>query len=818
MQLRSPYRLSTFAMESPRHQAPENDPQSAPSPEVASNSELPWRQRFAHGMFDWGLENRVTARELAMLRVMNSITDKPGWEANIFDDEVAALWKAEAIASERLMSWRAWAWCLEELRDKAIEFSKTGRVVVYDVGPSISKSRLDGDAGRLKALVQKSIERAASGDGPPDWQLDGDTQVFNMIDPSLYPLAYGITTVLPEGEKVNLDRPWDKLDQGLRSAVVPHALEEIFRREGLDPDQAPEILHEQSKFDRWRLNSDRWAEDMPWRYSNRFQWLPCDVKFTDPNSQDDCKVKIDGYINNLHPTSHRDLYPAIEAAISTSIQSWNDTVTYGVPGGWNHNGRWGKPKTGLGRASPRIRSFSLTVTTPLPPNGICFREKGNFYKELQDLSDSWDQLEPDQREDTLDGIIARMDSAKDLVRPLHYGSPMGDPAYRQEIQTRVEKFLHKEPGALYSYQEWKLGTIPPEKDRFEDSVGRDQDEEAVKEREIEAQRLWAQIEAFKATLDVKPEELRDLCGFCPCPIYGEEWELSREEHAAWEENSCTVEEYKHEYRHAQLQRDFRSQGLQVFVKMQSIEITPEKPYYNGSDWAIEGLLNEHIVANSICFFDVENVTDATVFFRVQTAIAVQRDTPPGSELRNRMISMYAIDDVVNHDGDELIPHMQTLGCVSVSEGRSISFPNTLQYRMGPVKLNNPSKPGHIRFLTLCLVDPNYRLVSTNRVVPQRFDWWMQEIFPWVFLMSKGLPVNVVDKIADEARGEHIVAPHEARAFRTRMLRERERMMAELNCSIYHSHFRDPESPSYQELHDTPNFDELWGPPTVGLKA
>ena len=96
-------------MEPPRHQPPQDDLQAGPSPEVASNSELPWTKRFAHGMFDWAIENRVTARELAMLRVMNSITDRPGWETKIFDDEIAALWKAEAIASEELMSWRAWA-------------------------------------------------------------------------------------------------------------------------------------------------------------------------------------------------------------------------------------------------------------------------------------------------------------------------------------------------------------------------------------------------------------------------------------------------------------------------------------------------------------------------------------------------------------------------------------------------------------------------------------------------------------------------------------------------------------------------------------
>ena len=759
-------------------------------------------------MFDWAIENRVTARELAMLRVMNSITDKLGWETKVFDDEIAALWKAEAIASEEMISWRAWAWCLEELRDKAIEFSKTGRVAVYDVGPSISKSCLDVRGGALKGLVQDGIDRAVFGDCTHEWQLDSDSQVLNMVDPSLYPLAYGITKVLPEGEEVDLGRPWDKIDQGLRSVVAPHALDKIFLSQGLDPEKAPEILRERDKLFRWE-HSSRWSEDMPWRYSNRFQWLPCDVKFTDPDTQDDCRVKIEGYVNNLHSTSHGELYAAIEDVISASIQPWNDTVTCGISGGDPVNGRQGKPKVGLGRAAPRIRTFSLCLTMPLPPNGICWREEGNFYKELWDLSDSWDTLEPAKRNETLQGIIARMDSAEDLMCPIIWCPSPENPTLCQEILFQLDKFYQMEPEALYSYQDWKSGRIPPMKIDWDSRMPGDsssEDEEVAKERKIKEQRQDEQLAVFYDGLDITPLELQKLCHHCPCSVFGDDWKLCRERDAKSVVRSPGVANMDHEYRHVQLQRDFRSQGLQVFVKMQSIQLGPERPCYDGSDWTLEGLLNEHIIANSIYFFDVENVRDLAVSFRVQAGVTVSFPAPPGSEHRRRMTSMYAMDDLVNHDGDDIIPHMQTLGSVTVSEGRFIAFPNTLQYRMGPVKLLDSSKPGHVRFLTLCLVDPNYRIVSTKRVVPQRFYWWMQDVFPWVFLMGKGLPVDVVEKIAHEARGEHIITPTEARAFRTRILRERERMMAELNCSIYHYHFRDPPSPA-----DSDAINEyLWG--------
>lgn len=272
--------------------------QSAAPPEAASNWERDWTQRFAHGMFDWALENRVTARELAMLRVMNSITDRPGWETGVFNDEVAASWKAEVVggAGEWLISAKAWDWCLRELRDKAAGFVRNGLVMVYDVGPGVSKSQ-PGVGRGLKTMVRDIV----AGTDQSDWRLHGhdDGRVLNIVDPSLYPLAYGITKILPSGEgEVDLECVWDRIGQGQQSVVAPHALEDIFRRSGIDPERAPEILRaplrerqeEPGRF--FPYNDERWSEDKPWRYSNRFQWLPCDVKFSDPDG-DDCKIRIE---------------------------------------------------------------------------------------------------------------------------------------------------------------------------------------------------------------------------------------------------------------------------------------------------------------------------------------------------------------------------------------------------------------------------------------------------------------------------------------------------------------------------------------------
>jgi len=43
----------------------------------------------------------------------------------------------------------------------------------------------------------------------------------------------------------------------------------------------------------------------------------------------------------------------------------------------------------------------------------------------------------------------------------------------------------------------------------------------------------------------------------------------------------------HEYYQVDLEKDFRDRGLQVIVKLASVELTPEKPEYSGGNWHLE---------------------------------------------------------------------------------------------------------------------------------------------------------------------------------------------------------------------------------------
>lgn len=243
------------------------------------------QDRFRHGANDFKQWPRLTAREVAMMGVMNALTDKKDWHEKVFDDEIVARWKEEAHAVP-LISDMAWDWCLTELRDKARRFEGTGRVLVFDAGSRISKSdRRVTEALRqeLKEAVRPLLERP---DSERDWHPDSDDKVLNLVHPSLFPLVYGRTKVLVNGGTVPLNF----------SSAGPYG----------EAETAPYI--EQPPPNR----NPGWNQPVREMWSRKFQWLPCEVEFTESTGID---VQITSYINNLHPTHHAAVYAAIEKII-----------------------------------------------------------------------------------------------------------------------------------------------------------------------------------------------------------------------------------------------------------------------------------------------------------------------------------------------------------------------------------------------------------------------------------------------------------------------------------------------------------------------
>ena len=193
-----------------------------------------------------------------------------------------------------------------------------------------------------------------------------------------------------------------------------------------------------------------------------------------------------------------------------------------------------------------------------------------------------------------------------------------------------------------------------------------------------------------------------------------------------------------------LQDKFRQQGLQIIAKLSSIELTPETPDYPGGNWHLEGMCNEHIVATSIYYYDVDNIPESRLRFRQEASLDEAGLT-------------YQQDD---HDPLAVIfgcetmrdePAVQEIGSVVTCEGRLIAFPNTLQHRLDPFTLVDRTKPGHRRVLVLWLVDPHYRIASTANVPPQQPDW-------------------CVEPSAEVVAGQ--MSLEEAKAYRLELMKER----------------------------------------------
>lgn len=176
-----------------------------------------------------------------MLDFVNQITDKPDWQKKVFDDAIVQKWKAEGVRfdqalddfylSEKMFEVVSFVsepkrdvagigsslltylvQCLAELREKAAVFEKTQTVHVLDAELSVVKSDSIVPPELQKALVAAVRPLEDVPDNQKDWH-PGSDQVLDLVHPSLFPLVYGLSRVLPKGE-VPLDECAKYIGQG----------------------------------------------------------------------------------------------------------------------------------------------------------------------------------------------------------------------------------------------------------------------------------------------------------------------------------------------------------------------------------------------------------------------------------------------------------------------------------------------------------------------------------------------------------------------------------------------------------------------------
>ncbi|KAF0315041.1 DUF4246 domain-containing protein [Colletotrichum asianum] len=240
---------------------------------------------FPSAVLDW-TAIALTLSELVIMWFVEQITNIPDWHVKVFNDDIAAKWKVEVMA----VNWASvplkyahfdddmFEWCLGELRQKAKLYEATGIIPVFDYSAAVIKSD-NAVTPEIKEELKKAVTMLEDvPDAHKDWHPGTDEKVLDLVDPSLWPLAYGTTRILSD-KRIPLADTMKYCNGG---EVIP------------TPD-----------------------EDVGLCWSTSFQWLPCEVEL------DDDKPRITSYINNLHLTKHADLYSVIERVLGKVVPVWD---------------------------------------------------------------------------------------------------------------------------------------------------------------------------------------------------------------------------------------------------------------------------------------------------------------------------------------------------------------------------------------------------------------------------------------------------------------------------------------------------------------
>jgi len=147
-------------------------------------------------------------------------------------------------------------WCIEELRYKATLVPPAPAIppplVVYNGDVVKSDSAVSAE---LKTALQDAVKifEDKIPERLKDWHPGSDEKVWDLVHPSLFPLIYGRTRILANGETTTLEDCIERSGQGEIAEVPPE--EEMT--EG---------------------RTSRHSSYVPQKtFSAKFQWLPCEV-------------------------------------------------------------------------------------------------------------------------------------------------------------------------------------------------------------------------------------------------------------------------------------------------------------------------------------------------------------------------------------------------------------------------------------------------------------------------------------------------------------------------------------------------------------
>ena len=173
------------------------------------------------------------------------------------DKDIIAKWKTEARVGSPDFSEAMFEYCIAELQHIAIgrKFDPhspitRGAVIVFE-GRVVKSDSAVPEEVRIKLQdAVRTLEDVP--DAQKDWHPGSDGQVLDLVHPSLFPLVYGKTRVLPVGSKVVTLA--DCIERSGEGDVIP-----IPEATGTGTANRPRMYRKYEPF------------------STKFQWLPCEV-------------------------------------------------------------------------------------------------------------------------------------------------------------------------------------------------------------------------------------------------------------------------------------------------------------------------------------------------------------------------------------------------------------------------------------------------------------------------------------------------------------------------------------------------------------
>ncbi|KAG9905034.1 hypothetical protein KCV05_g5609, partial [Aureobasidium melanogenum] len=230
-----------------------------------------------------------------------------------------------------------------------------------------------------------------------------------------------------------------------------------------------------------------------------------------------------------------------------------------------------------------------------------------------------------------------------------------------------------------------------------------------------------------------------------------------------------------------LRKEYADSGLQIIVKLANTCLTPDDPEWDGGNWHVEGLLNEHIIATAIYYFSNDNITPSHLRFRHNCSDEASFDMNYDQSDWEHLEKITGF----KNESDALI---QSLGSVLCKEGRLLAFPNVLQHNVGSFQLEDHTRDGTRKILALFLVDPHVRILSTSKVPPQRKDWWQSELHKQREHIHKlkTLPTELMEQVFEDVT-DFPISTDEAKDVREALMEERGPIaedMIECEASFY----------------------------------